>query len=111
MNNPSCLFCQIVAGQAPADVIYQDEHVVAFRDAHPQAPVHVLVVPRQHVSSLADVGEEQYPLLGAIVAAINRIATERGIADSGYRVVVNVGRGGGQHVFHLHWHLLGGWRW
>ena len=92
-------------------MVYQDDEVVAFRDIRPQAPVHILIVPRLHIPSLAEVTEEHTPLLGAVVRAANLVAKQQGIAASGYRLVVNVGRGAGQTIFHLHWHLTGGWRW
>ena len=103
-----CLFCGIVAGDIPANVIAEGEEWVAFRDIHPQAPTHVLVVPRRHVSTLDDLGAGDESLTGALVGAAARIAREEGLVDGGYRVVMNCGAGAGQSVFHIHLHLLGG---
>lgn len=100
-----CLFCKIVQGAIPAQIVYQDEHALAFKDIDPQAPVHVLVIPKAHVPSLAELTPEA---AGPMLEAINRVATEQGVAASGYRVVTNVGRDAQQSVAHLHWHLLGG---
>ena len=104
--NDACIFCRIVAGTIPAQVVARNEVALAFRDLHPQAPVHVLVVPRRHVDSLAaaaDAGE-----LGAVLALAAEVARQEGVAESGYRVVTNVGGDGGQTVGHLHFHVLGG---
>lgn len=105
-----CLFCKIVAGQIPAQALYKDEHVTAFHDINPQAPVHVLIVPNRHVESLATAGPEDVPVLGHILSVAPRIAVETGIANSGYRVVFNTGRDAGMAVYHLHAHVLGGRR-
>jgi histidine triad (HIT) family protein len=101
-----CLFCGIAEGKIPADVVYSDERVVAFRDVNPQAPVHLLVVPRAHSSSLDTTSDTD--LLGYVVATAARIARDLGIAEDGYRVVLNCNANGGQTVMHLHAHLLGG---
>ncbi len=103
----SCIFCRIVEGSLPATFVYQDESVVAFEDRNPQAPTHILVVPRLHVATLADATASHEPLLGRILFAAARIARERGLA-SGYRAVINNGEWGGQTVFHVHLHLMGG---
>ena len=103
-----CIFCKIVAGEIPSDMLYQDDQVVAFRDINPQAPVHVLVIPKEHIAYLSDVTEEQSGLLGRMAAVANRLAKSEGIAEKGYRIVVNCGEQGGQLVAHLHMHLLGG---
>lgn len=103
-----CLFCKIVAGEIPSDILYRDDQVVAFRDINPQAPVHVLVIPREHIAYLSDVTEEQSGLLGRMMAVANRLAKSEGIAEKGYRIAVNCGDQGGQLVPHLHLHLLGG---
>lgn len=105
-----CVFCKIVAGQIPAQTLYQDEHVTAFHDVNPQAPVHVLIVPNRHVESLATAGPEDATVLGHILAIAPRIAAETGIANNGYRIVFNTGRDAGMAVFHLHAHVLGGRR-
>jgi histidine triad (HIT) family protein len=106
----TCLFCRVVAGQAIAAVVHRDELVTAFRDIRPQAPVHILIVPNEHVPSVAEVGEAQAALLGRMVAVANELAAREGIADSGFRLVVNRGPNAGQSVDHLHLHLLGGRR-
>jgi len=103
-----CIFCEIAAGNIPSDILYQDERVVAFRDTNPQAPVHVLIIPREHIVYLSDLTEEQAVLVGHMAGVANRLARSEGIADSGYRVVINCGEQGGQLVSHLHMHLLGG---
>lgn len=107
MNNP-CIFCEIVAGRQPARLVYQDETVTVFWDIRPQARVHLLVVPNQHIRSLAEAEEGDPTLLGRCLQVAARVAREHGLAESGYRVVTNVGRDAGQTVFHLHFHLLGG---
>ncbi len=103
-----CVFCRIVAGEIPSDILYQDDEIVAFRDINPQAPVHVLVIPTEHIASLSDVTGEQSGLLGRMAAVANRLAKSEGIAEKGYRIAVNCGDQGGQLVPHLHIHLLGG---
>jgi histidine triad (HIT) family protein len=103
-----CIFCRIVSGDIPADILYRDDRVVAFRDISPQAPVHVLIVPGEHIASLSDLDSEQSSLVGHMVSVANQLARSEGIVDSGYRVVVNCGENGGQLVPHLHMHLLGG---
>ncbi len=103
-----CIFCQIVAGKIPSQVLYQDEEVFAFRDINPAAPTHVLVIPKKHIDSLADVADEETPLIGRMVKIANRIAREENVAESGYRLIISNGKDGGQIVPHLHMHLLGG---
>lgn len=107
-TDPNCLFCKIIAGQIPSTVVYQDEQVFAFRDIHPQAKQHILLIPRQHIVSMAELSHEDGPLLAHIYAVALKIAQEQGFAQSGYRVVTNVGPDSGQAVFHLHFHVLGG---
>ena len=104
----NCLFCRIVAGEVPADVIYQDQHSVAFRDVNPQAPVHVLVIPREHMESLDEAARQDEAPLGHLLRVAARVANEQGLSESGYRTVINTGAGAGQSVFHLHLHVLGG---
>ena len=106
--DPNCIFCKIVAGQIPATLVFQDEDVVAFRDLHPQAKDHILIIPRQHIVSMAELTKEHGPLLASIYGAAQTIARQIGIEQSGYRVVANVGPDSGQTIFHLHFHLLGG---
>ena len=106
----SCVFCKIVAGEIPARKVYEDADLLAFEDLNPAAPVHVLIIPKKHVATLRDVGEAEGELIGAIFTAANGIAREKGVAEEGFRMVVNCGENGGQTVFHLHFHLLGGRR-
>ncbi len=103
-----CVFCQIAAGKIPSDIVYQDEELIAFRDINPQAPKHLLIIPRKHIASLADLSPAELPLIGSMVALAHKLAREEGITDTGYRLVVNYGEWGGQVVKHLHLHLLGG---
>lgn len=104
----NCIFCSIVAGDVPATFVHQDDRVVAFADIHPQAPTHLLIVPREHLASLDDAREEHAALLGHTLIVAQTLARARGLEAGGYRVGTNVGRGAGQSVFHLHFHLLGG---
>jgi histidine triad (HIT) family protein len=105
--DPDCLFCKIVAGEIPSDRVLEDDDVIAFRDIAPRAPTHVLVIPRRHIPDAHALAAKDGPLLGALFAAVRRIADDAGL-DRGYRVVTNVGPESGQTVFHLHLHLLGG---
>ncbi len=105
-----CIFCAIAAGEQPAKILYEDDDVVAFADIAPQAPVHVLVIPRRHFATLEDLTEADSALAGRLVVTARRLARELGIAAAGYRLVINVGAEGGQAVQHLHLHLLGGRR-
>jgi histidine triad (HIT) family protein len=107
VTDGDCLFCKIVSKEVPAQLVLDRDDVLAFRDVNPQAPTHVLVIPKQHVASLEAVGPDQGPLLASLVAAVNEVAREDGIAG-GYRLVTNVGRTAGQSVDHLHLHVLGG---
>lgn len=102
-----CLFCKIRDGEIPADVIYKDADLIAFRDIHPKAPVHFLVIPRRHIANLFDVSADDESLMGRIQLAIPTIAREQGL-DSGFRTVLNTGPGGHQEVYHMHYHVLGG---
>ena len=103
-----CLCCKIVAGEIPSKKAYEDELVYAFYDIAPQAPVHVLVIPKKHIASLNAATAEDQQLLGKVLLTIQKIAAEQGIAEKGYRVVTNCGEQGGQTVMHLHFHLMGG---
>jgi histidine triad (HIT) family protein len=103
-----CLFCKIGSGQIPSKVVMQDDEILAFDDVNPQAPVHVLVIPKRHVVALNDVEAGDRALLASLLDAATLVARKKGIAESGYRVVANTGRNGGQTVFHLHLHVLGG---
>lgn len=109
MSEQNCLFCKIVAGEIPADIIYKDEHAVAFRDINAQAPTHVLVIPRVHVSSLSEAAkDDEAEALGHLMRAAARVAEQEGLSEKGFRAVINNGAGAGQSVFHLHVHVLGG---
>ena len=103
-----CVFCQIVSKKIPSDIVYQGGEVLAFRDINPQAPVHLLVIPKKHIASLAELAEEELPLMGHMVSVASKLAEREGVSESGYRLVINCGREGGQLVPHLHLHLLGG---
>ena len=105
-----CIFCRIIAGELPADVVYQDDEFLAFRDIHPQAPVHVLIVPKIHVASISEVTDHQESLLGKLLLVAKTAAEKENIAGKGYRLTINSGPDGGQVVPHLHLHLLGGHR-
>ena len=105
--DPNCIFCKIVAGQIPAKKAYEDAELLAFHDIHPWAPVHVLVIPKQHIATLSDVGPEHEALLGRMLALVPRLMRELGVVN-GFRTVINTGRDGGQEVQHLHMHVMGG---
>ena len=102
-----CLFCKIIKRELPSDVLYEDDEVLAFRDVKPEAPVHVLIIPKRHIESLADLTREDEDVMGHAMFVASRLARDLGISE-GYRVVVNCGKGAGQSVFHIHMHLLGG---
>ncbi len=103
-----CIFCKIAAGEIPAAKLYDDGEVLAFRDINPEAPVHLLVIPRRHIATLNDLTEADAALIGRRYLAAKRVAAESGVADSGYRTVINCNRAAGQIVFHVHLHLLAG---
>ncbi len=103
-----CLFCKIAEGEISSGLVYSDEQVVAFKDIHPQAPVHLVVIPRRHLSRVSEVGEDDAQLMGNLVVVANQLARKFNVVESGYRLVVNCNAGAGQSVFHLHLHLLGG---
>ncbi len=103
-----CLFCRIAAGRIPAKIVYEDEQVVAFEDINPQAPVHILVIPKKHIATSLDLQPEDLPLIGSMFDAATRIARERKIAARGFRLLMNTNREAGQTVYHIHLHLLGG---
>ena len=108
MDTADCLFCRIAAGEIPADIVHEDELVLAFRDINPKAPTHLLLIPRRHVKSAADLAETDAEMLGRLFATGARLAREAGIAERGFRLVTNSGPAAGQSVDHLHFHLLGG---
>lgn len=105
-----CIFCKIIKGEIPSKKVYEDEDVIAFHDISPKAPVHMLVVPKTHIESLRAVRKEQQQLLGKLLTTIKDVAQKAGIADRGYKVVSNNGPDSGQLVYHLHFHVLGGWK-
>ena len=103
----SCLFCRIVAGEIPAAKVYEDDELLAFKDIHPKAPLHLLIIPKEHIESMAVLKDRHAPLMGRMMVLAQRLATENG-SPEGFRTVVNTGRVGRQEVYHLHMHLLGG---
>lgn len=103
-----CLFCKMVSGEIEPDKVYEDEQVLAFRDINPQAPLHVLVIPKKHIATLNDLDDTHLPLVGRMVEAATIIAAQEGYADRGYRTVINCNAEAGQSVFHIHLHLLAG---
>lgn len=103
-----CLFCKIADGSIPSEVVHRDNDLVAFRDIRPQAPVHILIIPTRHIETVLDLKEEDDRLLGKMVMLANRLAKDEGIAEDGFRLVLNCKRHGGQEVYHIHLHLLGG---
>ena len=107
-KDPDCLFCKIVAGEIPSDQVYSDDEIIGFRDIQPQAPVHVLFIPRRHISTINDLDDADAALVGKLVLAAKRFAAEQGFAESGYRLIMNCNADGGQTVFHIHLHLLAG---
>ncbi|MDH5736885.1 MAG: histidine triad nucleotide-binding protein [Gammaproteobacteria bacterium] len=103
-----CLFCKIAMNEIPADILYEDDNLLAFRDIHPQAPVHILIIPKKHISRLNDLEAEDAHLMGLLTLAAKNLAIKNGIDQSGYRILMNCNDHAGQTVFHLHMHLLGG---
>ena len=103
-----CLFCKIINGEIPSDKVYEDEYVYAFNDISPTAPIHILIVPKKHISTINDIEENDCELIGKIYLAAKKIANEKGIAEDGYRIVTNCNKMAGQTVFHLHYNLIGG---
>lgn len=103
-----CLFCKIIKGEIPSAKVYEDDEILAFRDIHPVAPVHILVIPKKHISILTDLKQEDEAVVGRIYSVINKIAKQENIFESGFRVIVNCGEDGGQEVKHIHFHLIGG---
>ena len=108
MTDEQCLFCRIVEGEIPAEVVHETEHVLAFRDISPKAPTHVLVIPKRHITSLGDAADDDAGLLGEVMIAARDVARGAGVDEAGYRLVANPGDEGGQTVHHLHVHVLGG---
>ncbi len=108
MSEPDCIFCKIVAKEIPADIVYTDDQVLAFRDISPQAPTHILVIPREHIASVNDLSEDHASMVSRLILVAKELAAEDGLAESGYRLVLNTGPDGGQAVSHIHLHLFGG---
>jgi len=104
----NCIFCKIAEKNLPSKIVYEDEKSLAFEDINPQAPIHILIIPRKHIPTVLDISEEDRELIGHLVQVANRVARERGIADRGFRLVMNCNSEAGQTVYHLHLHLLGG---
>lgn len=103
-----CIFCKIVNGEIPSKKVYEDEKVLAFYDVNPEAPVHVLVIPKDHIASVNEINEKNSKIISDIFVVINKIVSELGIAKDGYRIITNTGENGGQSVNHMHFHVLGG---
>lgn len=110
MTSSNCIFCKIAAGQAPANVIYQDDLITAFHDIHPITPVHILIIPNVHIDSLNEFEPQHEPAVGRIFSVARQLAVNMGLNQRGYRLVTNTGPEAGQSVFHLHFHLIGGRR-
>lgn len=108
MSEDECIFCKITKGEIPTELVYQDDVCVAFNDIQPQSPTHILIIPRQHLDSLDKAAEKHQVMLGHLLLTGAKIARQKGFAENGYRTVINTNRDGGQTVFHLHVHLLGG---
>ena len=104
----NCIFCKIIKGEIPSSKVYEDEEILAFNDINPAAPIHILVIPKKHITSLAKMEEGDEKIIGKIYKSINEIAEKQGFKENGYRVIVNCGKDGGQEVGHLHFHLLAG---
>ena len=103
-----CIFCKIINKEIPSNIVYEDEEILAFKDIAPQAPIHIVVIPKKHIEKITQIQREDEALIGKIYSVINQIAKEQGIAEEGFRVIINCGENGGQEVKHIHFHLLGG---
>ena len=108
MSDSDCLFCKILAGDIPADVVYESETAIAFRDINPKAPTHVLIIPRRHIPTINDISSDDHEIVGSLLSVAKAIAADEGLSEDGYRVVMNCNEAAGQTVFHIHLHLLGG---
>lgn len=106
----NCIFCKIIKGEIPSQKLYEDDEILAFRDVNPAAPIHILVIPKKHISMLTELKEDDETVIGRIYTVINKIAKQENFDEKGYRVIVNCGEDGGQEVKHIHFHLLGGKR-
>ena len=103
-----CIFCKIINKEIPSDIVYEDDEIIAFNDISPVAPIHILVIPKKHISSAIDINEENEKIIGKIFLVINKIAKEKGFDKDGFRIINNCGNNGGQEVMHLHFHVIGG---
>lgn len=103
-----CIFCQIAAGEIPAEIVYEDDKVIAFKDIKPAAPVHILLIPRRHIATFNDLEAQDRELMGHMAMVLKELAAVQGLSDNGYRILLNCGSEGGQVVYHIHYHLLGG---
>lgn len=103
-----CIFCKIINKEIPSKIVYEDDEVLAFEDIAPQAPVHIVIIPKKHIAKITEIEKEEEALIGKIYSVINKIAREKQIAEEGFRVIINCGENGGQEVKHIHFHLLGG---
>lgn len=103
-----CIFCKIIKKEIPSEIVYEDEGIIAFKDINPAAPIHILVIPKKHISSIIDMKKEDEAIIGRIYSVINKIAKDIGIKEKGFRVILNCGEDGGQEVKHIHFHLLAG---
>ncbi len=103
-----CLFCKIINGEIPSQKVYEDDEILAFKDINPAAPIHILIIPKKHITSIAHIEKEDEPLIGRMHTVLNKIAEEQGVKEHGYRIIINCGKDGGQEVMHLHFHLLAG---
>ncbi len=103
-----CLFCKMVKGEIKPDIVYEDEEILAFRDISPQAPVHILVIPKQHIPTLNDLEKDHAELIGKLFLVASKVAEKEGVAQTGYRTIINCNRDAGQEVFHIHLHMIGG---
>lgn len=103
-----CIFCKIINKEIPSNIVYEDEEILAFKDIAPQAPVHIVIIPKKHIEKITQISKEDEAVIGRIYTVINQIASEQGIAEDGFRVIINCGENGGQEVKHIHFHLLGG---
>ena len=103
-----CIFCKIINKEIPSSIVYEDDEILAFKDIAPLAPVHIVVIPKKHIEKITQISEEDEAVIGKIYTVINKIAEEQGIAEDGFRVIINCGENGGQEVKHIHFHLLGG---
>lgn len=108
MTERDCLFCKILDGDIPADIVYESDTAIAFRDINPQAPTHVVIIPRRHIATINDIDADDHEIVGSLYTAARTIARQEGFSEEGYRTVMNCNRAAGQTVFHIHLHLLGG---